>query len=103
MRETAFTRGSDVTPSRFMISTPTNAFLSEDGVLAAVDESLSPNTASDMRTGQGFPVSDATEAYARLRLARPTPSRRGGAPHERGEEWRERPPIFLPLVRHRGG
>ena len=50
----------------------------------------------------GFPASAATTVAGR-RPACPRLARRVVAPHGRGRKWRERPPPFWPLVRHRAG
>ena len=60
-----------------------NAFLSEDGVLAAVVGDF-PQTLRQTRENKDFPCLPP-QGEARLLLVRPPLARRGGAPHERGE------------------
>ena len=69
-----------------------NAFLSEDGVLAAVDEAF-PQTLRQTWDNKDFPCL-MRQGVARLRLARRPLGRRGGAPHERGESGGSDPHIF---------
>ena len=77
-----------------------NAILSEDEDLAAVVEAF-PQTPRQTRDNKNFPYL-MPQGEARLRLAHsPSP---GAAARRMGRKKVEgATPIFLPLVRHRGG
>ena len=69
-----------------------NASLSEGGALAGVvgDFAEAPHQTRDNTDSPRL----MPQGEARLRLACLPPSRRNGAPHQRGCWWWERPPFF---------